>query len=239
MTNFLRKLVFSDIPMEKLGHNVLYHQWQNLDDIWNNQGKGKSNAIGTERLLKMTLIFSQFLSPSIYFRALFGSFGKLWKHVGVEIYVFFKLTIAYLILTHKWYTTSYTILGHNIFTWWCMWMIMETILYILNLIFSRDIFAKPHSYTRNLIFIIVDYVILNLDFATLYLVTKTIKNSSNKIIDGQLDAAYFSFISSITIGYGDITAANDLGKQLIIFHSMIFLIFGVVFINFYTSKLDR
>jgi hypothetical protein len=245
MRTFLRKLAFSTINEEKLGHRVLSHQWQNFKDIWHNRLNPSSNAIGTERVLKMLLILSQFCFPGIYIRALFGSYGKLHKHIGVELHVIFKLILSAVILHFGLYQNDiFIVFGLNLIKLWCYWMILETVFYIGNLLISEDVFAKPHSHKRNLILIIIDYITINLDFATIYLISEGLKTTIQKdthsievIVTNTRDAIYFTFISSMTIGYGDISPIN-FGRNIAVFHSLIILLFGVLFINFYLSRLN-
>ena len=117
-------------------------------------------------------------------------------------------------------------------------MIGETVLYISTLIFCSDVFSQPHSIRRNIILVFLDYIELNFDFATIYLIAGCLCYKDYPVTQA-LDAIYFSFVSSITIGYGDITVFTDAGKRLLILHSLVFLIFGVVFINFYISKIGQ
>lgn len=239
---FLRKLLIADLKEENLGHNVLCNQWRNAKDIWNNQNKGKSDSIGFERILKLILIVSQFFFLGIYIRAIFGSYGKLHKHLGVELHVILKFILSIVILTFGIYNSNSSLFGIHLIKIWCYWMILETLFYTGNLVFSEDVFAKPYSNKRNLILIVIDYLTLNLDFANLYLIKKAIQQSSNhytfEIITKAYDAVYFSFISSLTIGYGDITPTHC-GRSLVIFQSITMLIFGVLFLNFYLSRTNN
>ncbi len=235
----LRKLIFSDLDNPSLGHNVVCHQWKNVKYLWNNTLDARSEAIGIERCVKLFLILSQFIMPGLYIRAVFGSFGKLNKHIGVELYVIFKLVLAFFVLKYQLFN-SITICGRHIVILGVWWMIFETMLYTANLVFCSEVFAKPHSYKRNIILIFIDYIQITIDYGSIYLFYGVLKQSgTNNIVKSSLDAGYFSFISSLTIGFGDIVPYNDFGKELIIGHILIFLLFGVLFINFYTSRIEN
>ena len=237
--SFIKKLFYAGLDNSKLDHRVISHQWENVTDVWNNTDN-RFNAIGIERIFKLILILTQFITPGLYIRALFGAKGKLSKHIGVELHVIFKLISAFLILKYQLFSVIFW--GYHVFLFWVWWMIFETVFYTANLVFCNDVFASPHSYKRNIILIFVDYIQLTFDYASIYLyysVLKTTIDGCDVIITRSLDAAYFSFISSLTIGYGDIVPANDLGKKLVIGHIMIFLVFGVLFINFYTSRIEE
>lgn len=229
----LRKLLYSNLKEEPLGHKVLCHQWQNAKDIWNNSFPEPSQALGIERILKIILVLSQFLFPSIYFRAIFGKRGKLSKHLGVELYVVLKFIISFIILLFQPYNNK---IGCGIMIFWSFYMIAETLFYTSNLLFSEDVFAKPHSDKRNLILIIIDYLALNVDFANLYLLLNYVK-SNCLIINKPIDGLYFSFITSLTIGYGDLTPVEQ-GRWLVVIHSFVMLLFGVLFLNFYLSRVS-
>lgn len=239
MANFFRKLFFSDIDEIPLGHSVLKNQCERFMDLWNNKLEEKSNAIGIERVLKLILVLLQFPFPGIYVRAFFGQFGTLWKNLGVEIYVLFKIVSAIVILNFQLFNYCLLPNGKSIFYYWVIYMILESLFYTATLVFCNDVFAKPRSYKRNIILLLCDYFEIVIDFASLYLMTHALQfiNSKEQIVTS-LDAAYFSFVSSLTIGYGDMVVITDLGKRLVILQAVVFLIYGVLFLNFYTSKIE-
>ena len=53
------------------------------------------------------------------------------------------------------------------------------------------------------------------------------------------DPAYFSFITSASIGYGDYYPVTAKGKFLVSIQSIIYLIFVVLFVNFFTNKVEN
>ena len=240
MTSFIRKIFFSDIEETPLGHSVLKNQWIRFLDLWNNKLEVKSNAIGIERILKLILVLLQFPFPGIYVRAFFGQFGTLWKNLGIEIYVFFKIISAFAILNFQLYKYCLLPNGKSIFYYWVIYMIAESLFYTATLVFCSDVFAKPRSYKRNIILLLCDYLEIVVDFASLYLMTNALQfvNNHDQIVKS-LDAAYFSFVSSLTIGYGDMVVINDIGKKLVILQAIVFLIYGVLFLNFYTARIEE
>ncbi|MHB1278834.1 MAG: ion channel [Bacteroidia bacterium] len=130
--------------------------------------------------------------------------------------------------------------GNSIFYYWVIYMISESLLYTATLVFCNDIFAKPRSYKRNIILLLTDYFEIVIGFASLYLMTLALQFANgHKPVIKSIDAAYFSFVSSLTIGYGDIIVINDIGKKLVILQSIVFLIYGVLFLNFYTSRIEE
>jgi hypothetical protein len=227
-------LIFSNLEETNIGHSILCNQCKRLKQIWHNKGDAESNAIASERFLKLFLIAAQFTFPGIYIRAVFGKCGMLWKNVGIEFYVYIKIIIAFIVLYFQLF--RFTICGHHVFLCLTIYLTIETILYVATLIFCSDVFAKPRSYKRSIILVFLNYF----EIATFYLAAGALKFTDGTDVVKSLDAAYFSFITAVTIGYGDITpvAGDVVVKKLIIIQSIIFLVFGVIFLNFFVSNLS-
>ncbi|MDQ3109469.1 MAG: potassium channel family protein [Bacteroidota bacterium] len=78
---------------------------------------------------------------------------------------------------------------------------------------------------------ILFYMLIVLLFAIVYYATKSISHTSkdvNPVVDFG-DSLYFSFVSFITIGYGDIAPNGTCGKMLLFFESIFFIGYNAVF----------
>ncbi|MGZ5303565.1 MAG: potassium channel family protein [Bacteroidia bacterium] len=225
MKRFFKKLLFGR-PEEniQLEHTTIENQRKNLRKVWNNE---QHNDIGLEKILRLFLVAVQFAFPGIYIRDKFGKKGLTWKNLAVEMYVLLKTILPLVFLLTGLYTNIYIVI-------FIAYLLTETILYVATLIFVTDIFAKPRSYRRSVLLLYFNYLEIVLDFAVIYGGLQLLSNNAISVTD----FIYFSFITSATIGYGDIFPVTTLGKIMVSFQSIIFLIFIVLFINFFSSKVE-
>jgi len=197
-------------------------QLDHLKNIWEN----KTSTIGIERIFRFFLILIHFVFPNLYVRNLSGKKGTVSRKLCVELYVLFKLLSPLFILLFG--LEKYTIICLII-----IYLSIETITYLLGIVFLSDIYTKPISFKRSLILIFINFVEITLNFAVLYKGFNAIKLS-----DDVLSPIYFSFVSGTTVGFGDITPISSMGQILVIFQSMIFLLFIVVFFSHFISNLS-
>lgn len=78
---------------------------------------------------------------------------------------------------------------------------------------------------------VLGYILISLLFAWMYKLSNSIQG------DSLLDYAYFSFITSLTIGYGDYTPLNEIGKSLAIVHALCAFIYSALMTSFLVTKL--
>ncbi|HEY0091676.1 MAG TPA: potassium channel family protein [Flavobacterium sp.] len=225
MNEIFKKLLFGR-PEEniKLDHTSIANQRQNLKRVWNNE---KHNDIGLEKLLRLFLVAIQFAFPGIYIRDKFGKRGLTFKNLAVETYVVLKTILPFVFLITGAYTNRFVVLTAAYF-------LFETVLYVTTLIFVSDIFAKPRSYRRSVLLLYFNYLEIVFAFAVIYGGLDLLNENADSITD----FIYFSFVTSATIGYGDIYPVTDLGKAVVAFQSIVFLIFIVLFLNFFGSKVE-
>jgi hypothetical protein len=60
----------------------------------------------------------------------------------------------------------------------------------------------------------------------------------NKPFMHWFDAIYFSIVTSVTIGFSDFYPVAPMGKFLVSAQSLFFLLFVVLFINFFSNKVE-
>ena len=85
-----------------------------------------------------------------------------------------------------------------------------------------------------MLLLFLNYLEIVFDFGVIY----ASGNYLNRTFDHWFDSLYFSFITSATIGYGDFYPITTFGKFLVSFQSIIFFIFVVLFLNFFTNKVE-
>ena len=90
--------------------------------------------------------------------------------------------------------------------------------------------SKKWSIILFLTISIAIYTILVCLFGFLYLVTNSIGNSgSPDLVINFFDSTYFSFVSFLTIGYGDLYPIKDIGKLILFMESIFALVFNGLF----------
>jgi hypothetical protein len=223
MRKFLYKLILGKPEFNiKLPYPAIKNQILIIKSIWNNE---HHNDVGIEKIFRLFLSSIQFVFPAIYMRQILWKFGYIYQTVAIEIYVVLKTLFPLLLLLSGLYKNK-ILLGITIY------LLIESLCYISALIFISDQIVKSRSYKRSILLLLIDYGMLAFDFAVIYgglnLLSDKTKNA--------LDYIYFSFITSATIGYGDIYPTTSFGKVLVCFQSIIFLIFVVLVINLFASR---
>jgi hypothetical protein len=225
MPNFFTKLLFGKTSEEPLNKtDVLARRVRNLRAIWENE---HHDDIGLERLLRLMLALSQFIFPGTYVKHFFGRRGVAWQDLAVDCFVLAKIAFPLAVL--------YFGLQDNVVIFaLIIWFLVETMLYVPTLIFASDIFARPRSYRRSMLLLFFNYVEIVCGFGVVY----ARGDYLNKLPEHWFDPVYFSFITSATVGFGDYYPVTPLGKALVCVESTVILVFVVLFINFYSNRIE-
>jgi len=227
------------------------------DHIRNVKDDTYEETYGTTKLFRLVLAKSPFVFPNIYVRHLWNKRSYLAKKKWIEVYVLFKLLLPVLVLSLGW--------CHNylIIVLIC-YLLLETIFYLLSLIFLSDTYNEPHSAKRSMLFVILNYMEVTFDFAVIYkgfelvskpidyfvvsatgystisvnsLAVEIVNAASHKAVLSPLEAIYFSYVTSTTVGYGEYLPSGEWGNFVVILQVTIMLIFLILFINYFASIL--
>ncbi len=207
----------------RLPYPAIENQKLIIKRIWNNE---THNDTGIEKIIRLFLASVQFFFPAIYMRHFLWKKGYMYQSMAIELYVLFKTSLAALFLFLGWYEYRVCVII-------VLYQTFETLFYISTLLFVSDELVKPRSYRRSIILLIVDFFQTNFAFAVVYAGLKALSNAKTP-----LDYIYFSFTTSTTIGLGDIFPKTELGKLMVCFHSSFFFVFVVLFINYFSSRVE-
>jgi hypothetical protein len=222
---FFTKLLFGSNPTtDRLPRGAYAYQVLNLRRAWNNQS---TDDFGVERLFRLFLILANFLFPCIVVRSITGRYGVIRSKLGVEAYVLLELLFLVSVLTFKWYQVA-------IIPYVVGYLLLETLVYLFAIIFLSDIYVTPISFKRSVLLLLINYIEVCLSFAVFYINT----NCLNKELPSPLAATYFSFVTSATVGYDDFYPTSGYGYFLVTSQILIFVVFVVIFLNFFSSRIE-
>lgn len=225
MKRVLKKLLLGDKrKVNGIATSAINKRVQNIRVIWNND---HHDDIGLEKMFRLFLAGSQFLFPGIYIKHFFGRKGNDIQDLAMDAYVLFKvlfpLSLLYFGLTQNVFLLAIVLCGMT-----------ETLLYVPTLIFASDFLTKPSSYRRSMLMLFLNYFELAFAFAYLY----SYGDYLNAPLVHWYDSIYFSIATFGTVGYGELYPVTAIGKMLVCMQSIIFLSFVVLFINFFSNKLQ-
>ena len=225
MKQILKKLLIGNgTKFEPATQNPIQKSILNIKAIWNNDHQDDN---GIEKIIRLLLSSSQLLFPGIYIKFLANKKGPQYLDLSLDFYVLLKVTFPILILVNHWQVYNFVIYA-------MVYVLLETILYIPTLIFASDTFSKPRSYRRSMLLLFFNYLEIVFAYAVLY----TCGNYLNKPFYHWFDAIYFSIITSSSIGYGDYYPTTPYGKFLVSSQALLFLFFVVLFLNFFSTKIN-
>jgi hypothetical protein len=231
--NFFIKLIFGTHRPESKPRSVYQKEKIAFLRIWNNK---TYNDFGLERIVRLALHLLSFIMPGTIIRQLCGRKHLLYRKVVIEAYSLFKIC-WYMALFELDLTTSTTALVVSII------LTIDTIHFMFSKIFLNDIHQQPISFKRTLLMTLINIMEVMLCFAFIYSYiddTNTVPgryifSTGHQLTD--LQTIYFSFVTSATIGYGDIAPKDPLVIKLVILQIMLSLFFLVIVITTITNRL--
>jgi hypothetical protein len=204
-------------------HSGYKHHISKIVDVWNGRNY---DDYGILRLFRLTIITSLVFFPGVLIDEVFKSRNYITLKIIVEFYVLLKTIFPIVVLLNGWYVYP-TVCLLNIY------LLVETYFYLFSKIFLEYQHFRT-SNMRTLLLLVFNFVESGLSFAVIYM-----SGNYLNIQPTSLDAIYYSFVTSATIGYGDIHPITSLGKAIVttqIFCSVTFL---VLFFNFFSGKTSQ
>ena len=221
--NFLKKLFIGNTAIIYNKEGAISRRINNLKIIWNSE---QHEDVGIERLLRLFLAASQFLFLGTYLRELFGK-TTISRDLSIDFLVIFKIVFSFIVVKYELYHSMFFLVI-------LIWFLVETILYIPTLIFASDYLSRPRSYRRAMILFFFNFLEVNVSYASLYSKFGVL----NKKALHWFDSVYFSFIVSSSIGFGDLYPVDFISKLILVSHTIISIMFIVLFLNSFSSKME-
>jgi len=197
------------------------HHFNKIKNVWHST---HYSDFGIERFLRLFLIGSKLFFPGVYIELLTKNSSFYKRKLIAELYVIFKTFVPFFML----YFSLWNHLGLFVFN---IYLLVETFLHIFN-----KIFIPEHDHgklaNRSIILLFFNFIEVIASFGVLYAAGDYL----NQPIQNWIDALYFSFITGVTIGYGDFYPVNDEGKILVIFQILTTMAFLFLFFNFFGPR---
>lgn len=226
MKQHLKKLILAKPETDKVpAKGGLTSRIRNIKAIWHNEHR---DDIGIEKMLRLFLAISQFIFPGIYIKHYFGKKGVGYQELAVDFFVLFKVLFPFVILVSG-------IQYNPVIFSFLVWFLLETVFYLATLVFASDIFTRPRSYRRTMLLMFLNYLQIVFSYAVIY----AHGNYLNMPLKHWFDSVYFSLMTSSTVGYGDYYPVTFTGKVLVSSQVMIFFIVVVMFLSFFSNKVEQ
>lgn len=223
MKKNLVKLVLGKSAQDKYSAELLQTHLHRIKRVW--EGEDYKD-FGIERLFRLLLMCSKLLFPRVYIDHLVTRYSRLNRKIWGEFYVLFKVFFPLFIL-------YFHLAGVSILLFINVYLLLETFIFIFSRIYVSEHFSSE-GYKRSLLLLFMNFLETVLSFAVMY----SYGNYLSKPLDNPIDAVYFSMMTTMTVGYGDIHPVTDAGKVVAMLQSLSSLTFLVLFFNFFNSKIE-
>jgi len=198
-------------------------QWESIKNIWNSK---KYNDFGIERLCRLMLAMLQYVFLGIHIRN-FARKSAIIRKIIVDCYVLLKIIFycGLLFIGCK----------NNFVLGLCSYLILETVVYLFNLLLLRDVYTQPASYKRNLLLTLLNFFEISLGFACIYNCMQSLFIK----MDSTSDAIYFSFVNATSLGFGDIVPQFLLSKIFCTIQNILSFIYTIVILSYCVANANE
>jgi hypothetical protein len=220
----LNKLVFGNQDSGKPNSPGHIHQFSKIKSVWNNT---HYPDFGVERLFRLFLVGAKIFFPGVCIDFLTRKLSLHKRKLVGELYVIIKTMVPFLML----YFSLWSYRGLYVLI---IYLLVETFLHIFH-----KIFLPEHDHgkmaNRSIILLFFNFAEVIASFGVIYSAGEYL----NQPLQGWVDALYFSFITGVTIGYGDFYPINQEGKILVMMQILSTIAFLFLFFNFFGPRLSE
>ena len=228
--SFIKSLMMGNAAVRSYErvHPEIKVQVLNVHRVWRNKNY---RDFGLERIIRLFLVSVQFFFPGLYIRHIGGKYGGfLGRRLATEFYILGKLTLPVLVLVFDYHASPFLV-------FLVAYFILETMLYLTSLIFLAFEFSPTISFRRSLISIFINFMEISTGFGMLYLAgDQNFPHFFSQKFDSGLHAVFFSFITSATVGYGDVYPVHPLARILVLGQVVFSFIFIGLIFNYFASR---
>ena len=197
------------------------HHFTKIKNVWDSTHYAD---FGIERILRLFLVGSKIFFPGIYIDYLTKNSTLYKRKLVGEFYVIFKTLVPFIML----YFSLWNHFGLYIFN---IYLLVETFLHIFHKIFLPE-HDHDKMVNRSIILLFFNFIEVIASFGVIY----AAGNYLNQPVQSWVDALYFSFITGVTIGYGDFHPVNEQGKILVMIQILSTMAFLFLFFNFFGPR---
>lgn len=220
----MNKLIFGAHNSEELKPSEPVRHITKIKNVWDSS---QYHDFGIERIVRLFLVGSKVFFPGVYIEELTRNLKLHKQKIIGEFYVIFKTITPFVILYFSLWS-NYWLFLFNIY------LLLETFLHIFH-----KIFLPEHDYgkmpNRLIILLFFNFIEVIASFGVIYAAGDYL----NQPVNTWIDALYFSFITGVTIGFGDFHPVNDNGKILVMVQVMSTLAFLFLFFNFFAPRSEN
>lgn len=221
MRKRLNKLVFGNHNSGLSKPHEHTHHFRKIQEVWDSTNYPD---FGIERILRLSLVGSKVFFPGIYIDFLTKNSTLYKRKLVGELYVIFKTMVPFILL----YFSLWNYMWLYLFN---IYLLTETFLHLFHKIFLPE---HDHSKmaNRSIILLFFNFIEVIASFGVIY----SAGDYLNQPLQSWIDALYFSFITGITIGYGDFHPVNENGKILVMLQILSTMAFLFLFFNFFGPR---
>lgn len=218
----------SNVRSRERVHPEIRKQVLNVYRVWRNK---TYRDFGLERIIRLLLVSTQFVFPGLYIRHIGGRLGGfLGRRLATEFYIIGKLIFPFFILWFNHHASPVLMVL-------VVYLMLETVLYLTSIIFLSSEFTPTISYRRSIIGIFINFLEISMSFAMLYLAGDYYyEGFFSQRFDSGLHALFFSFITSATVGYGDIYPIHPIARILVLSQVILSFVFIGLIFNYFSSR---